>query len=79
VDLGHDAWIGRVDFVHRANKIVIEVQSERFHAALSSRRDDAVRFERLRAAGFTVVEVWDEEVWHRPSNFLDTICRLLRS
>lgn len=78
VDLGGDDWIGRVDFVHRARKVVIEVQSERFHAALSSRRDDAVRFERLRSAGFSVVEVWEDEVWHRPADFLGTVTRLLR-
>lgn len=78
VNLGGDEWVGRVDFVHRERNIVIEVQSERFHAALSSRRDDAIRFERLRSAGFTVVEVWEDEVWHRPARFLEAVQRLLR-
>lgn len=77
VNLGGADWIGRVDFVHRERRVVIEVQSERFHAALSSRRDDAIRFGRLRSAGFTVVEVWEDDVWHRPAKFLDTVFRLL--
>lgn len=71
IDLGADEWIGRVDFVDRQHKVVIEVQSERHHAALSSQRDDEQRFARLRDAGFTVIEVWENDVWHRPQDFLD--------
>lgn len=71
VDLGGDEWIGRVDFVDRRHNVVIEVQSERHHAALSSQRDDKQRFARLRDAGFTVIEVWENDVWHRPQVFLE--------
>lgn len=73
VELGGNEWIGRVDFVDRRRRIVIEVQSDRHHAALSSRRDDAARFERLEAAGFTVVTVWEDEVWHRPADFIGRV------
>lgn len=71
VNLGGDEWIGRVDFVDRQQKVVIEVQSELHHAALSSRRDDLARFDALRAAGFSVIEVWENDVWHRPQVLLD--------
>lgn len=71
VDLGANEWIGRVDFVNRDRRIIVEVQSDRHHAALSSRRDDALRFERFRQAGFMVIEVWEDEVWHRPSDWLE--------
>ena len=73
VDLGGDEWIGRVDFVDRTHKVVIEVQSERHHAALSSQQDDAERFARLRDAGFVVIEVWENDVWYRPQVLLDRL------
>lgn len=75
VDLGGDEWVGRVDFVHRGRHIVIEVQSDRHHAALSSRRDDVRRLGRLAAAGFTVVTVWEDELWYRPGPFLGRLRR----
>ena len=67
VDLGDDeGWIGRVDFADRRLKVVVEVQSETFHSSLSDRRRDAERFRRLRAAGWIVVEVTEDEIFHRP-------------
>ena len=65
VDSGGDVWAGRVDFRHETLPVIAEVLSERFHAALSSQRDDARRRAKLQAAGFVVVEVWDVQVWHR--------------
>jgi very-short-patch-repair endonuclease len=73
VDIGGDEWVGRVDFVNRRDRIIIEVQSDRHHAALSSRRDDQERFARLRAAGYEVVPVWEDEVWHRPDDFVQRV------
>lgn len=70
VDLGGDEWVGRVDFVNRRRKVVVEVQSDRHHAALSSVRDDERRFALLRDEGFEVVAVWEQELWHRPQEFL---------
>ncbi len=71
VNLGDDEWVGRVDFVNRQQNVVVEVQSDRHHAALSSRRDDTFRLERLEAAGFIVVTVWEDELWHRPGPWLE--------
>lgn len=70
VDLGADEWVGRVDFINRVSKVVIEVQGDRHHAALSSQRDDSERFAQLEASGFTVVAVWEDELWYRPTDFL---------
>lgn len=64
VACGGDRWIGRVDFRHEQLPLVIEVQSELHHAALSDQRADAERRSALVAAGFEVLEVWDTEVWH---------------
>jgi len=66
VDLGTDTeWCGRVDFRAVDLPLVVEVQSDTFHAALSSRDDDRVRRQGLEAAGFVVAEVWESQLWHR--------------
>jgi len=65
VDIGGKTWLGRVDFLHESG-VVIEVQSRRFHSSISSREDDATRLAAMRDAGYSVVEVWDTEIWHSP-------------
>jgi very-short-patch-repair endonuclease len=66
VDSGGEEWCGRVDFRDEAVPLVVEIQSERYHTSLVDKAADAVRRARLEVAGFTVVEVWDTDVWHRP-------------
>ncbi len=66
VDLGADSWCGRVDFFDRSRRLVVEVDSERFHTALSDVRADRERAEKLRQAGFRLVRVTDDQVFHRP-------------
>jgi very-short-patch-repair endonuclease len=69
VDLGDDTrWCGRVDFVSTTYPVIVEVQSERYHSALTDAAHDAIRRAGLEAAGFVVVEVWDTEVWHAKFN-----------
>jgi hypothetical protein len=63
VDTGGDAWDGRVDFRHETRPLIAEVQSERYHSALLDRAADDARRARLEAAGFTVVEITDVELW----------------
>jgi very-short-patch-repair endonuclease len=68
VDLGDDEqWCGRVDFRAEEVPLVVEVQSDLHHRALSSQADDARRRARLEAAGLTLVEVDEAGVWHRPA------------
>ncbi len=67
VDVGTaEHWTGRVDLLVEGTTVVVEVQSRRHHTALSDVLADRARREALEAAGFTVVEVWDDEVWSRP-------------
>lgn len=73
VDLGDDRWVGRVDFLHERFPLVVEVQSERYHTALLDRAHDARRLAALAEGGFTVVEVWDREVWHDRSALVHRI------
>jgi very-short-patch-repair endonuclease len=71
VDLGDaDGWIGRVDFVDRERRVVVEVQSDLYHSGLVDRERDRRRITRLRHAGWTVVEVSEHEIWHRPDRVL---------
>ena len=66
VDSGGEMWAGRVDFRHEVQPMIVEVQSERHHGSLSSRRDDQERREKLESAGFIVAEVWDTQLWYAP-------------
>ena len=73
VDVGGGEWAGRVDLLHEEEAVVAEVQSDRFHRALTSREDDRIRRERLEEAGYVVVELWEDQVWLRPSEVIDTV------
>ncbi|MEY2423128.1 MAG: hypothetical protein QOI95_3195 [Acidimicrobiaceae bacterium] len=67
VNLGNDdRFDGRVDFYEDNVKAVFEVQSELYHWALSNREADAIRRQQLEDDGFTVHEIWEEDVWTRP-------------
>lgn len=67
VDSGDEVrWCGRVDLRHVDLPLVVEVDSERYHSALTDVADDDRRADRLELAGFAVVRVTDQEVWHRP-------------
>jgi very-short-patch-repair endonuclease len=74
VDLGSvDHWCGRVDFVRNDLSLIVEVQSERYHGALTDQAHDAARRGDLQAAGFTMVEVWDTQLWHRKHEVIATV------
>ena len=75
VDLGDERWCGRVDFLATDLPLVVEVDSETFHSALSSTADDDARQVRLEEAGFAVTRVSDHEVWHQPSVVVDRVRR----
>jgi very-short-patch-repair endonuclease len=76
VDVGSDdRWTGRVDMRMVGTKVVVEVQSRRHHTALSDVVADRARRVAIEAAGFTVVEVWDDEVWTRPNVVIDRVRR----
>lgn len=63
VDLGGEEWLGRVDFKDRRHPLVVEILSETYHTALLDREADARRFAALDATGFTVLSIWDTELW----------------
>lgn len=64
VDLGDDdGWIGRVDFLFRGARIVVEVDGAEFHDGLVDQRSDEERDARLEAAGWFVLRLkWNDVV-----------------
>jgi very-short-patch-repair endonuclease len=65
INLGSEEhWCGRVDFVSQDLPLIVEVQSERYHSALTDQAHDLARRTDLEDAGFTVAEVWDTQLWH---------------
>jgi very-short-patch-repair endonuclease len=70
---GGDVWVGRVDFRDAWLPLIAEIQSERYHTALTDTQADEVRSAALRDAGFEVIEITEHQVWHRP----DEVVRLI--
>lgn len=73
VDVVAPTWIGRVDFEDEELPFVVEVQSERYHTSWVHRQADAERISKLEQAGYTVVVVWDYELWYEPDAVIDRL------
>ena len=79
VDLGGSEWIGRVDFVDRAARVLVEIDSAVHHSSKLDRARDTERDAALLAAGWrVVVRVSEEQVWYRPSEAVDAVRRARR-
>lgn len=68
-----EGWIGRVDFRHDTLPVILEVQSDLYHQGISNERADSARTGRMRAAGFTVLELREDDIWHRPDPLMNGI------
>ncbi len=67
VDLGNgDSWIGRVDFLHPASTVVVELDGAVAHSSFMDTANDRERDRRLAAAGFRVLRFGWAEVVHDP-------------
>lgn len=63
VDLGDsDQWIGRVEFVFRPQRVLVEIDSYIHHSAFLDRLNDAARDTKFGRAGFDVVRIRDYEL-----------------
>ncbi|MGB3412209.1 MAG: DUF559 domain-containing protein [Microthrixaceae bacterium] len=66
VDLGDEQeWLGRVDFVSTTRLLVIEVDSEIHHSALSDQKRDAKQRQRLEDVGFMVRVLREDDLFHQ--------------
>lgn len=79
VDLGSDtARIGRVDFVYRHARLVLEADSRRHHSSWLDTEADRKRDAALLAAGWFVLRLtWDQLV-HRPEEAIAAVRGALR-
>lgn len=74
VDVGdEDGWIGRVDFLERERRLIVEVDPAPFHTSLTDQRNDQRRHADLHAAGWTVVSITDEDLFYRPHLLRDRL------
>jgi very-short-patch-repair endonuclease len=65
VDLGDtESWIGRVDFYHRRDRIVVELDGKVAHSSFMDTKSDRERDRRLTAAGFLVLRFGWAQVVH---------------
>ena len=69
--------IGRVDAVDRDARLIVELDSARYHTALTDRESDQRRDRRLTAAGYRVCRFTDTDVFHR-SRWVVSECERLR-
>ncbi|MFP3915893.1 MAG: type IV toxin-antitoxin system AbiEi family antitoxin domain-containing protein [Actinomycetota bacterium] len=73
VDIYAPSWIGRVDYRDAEVMLVVEIHSERYHTSWAHRQADAQRIAQLERAGYTVVVVWDYEIWSAPEQVVERI------
>ncbi|MGH9177338.1 MAG: hypothetical protein ACRD0N_02125 [Acidimicrobiales bacterium] len=74
VDVGGHEWVGRVDYVDRALRLLFEIDSDLHHTSLVDRAHDACRDERLRAAGWLdVIRLDEHNVWGAPAVVLASV------
>ena len=66
-----DAWIARVDFLHRPSGFILQADGDRWHTQLVDRITDAAQLERLERAGYCVRRVTETQVWMRPHQVLE--------
>ncbi len=59
------SWLGRVDFANVEQRLLVQIDSERYHSALIDARRDAEQTAALVAAGWVVLRFTDVDVWHR--------------
>ena len=76
VDVGvEDRWIGRVDFIDRAARVVVEVDPAPFHTSLLDVAHDEERRAALRRAGLQVCSVTERDLFHRPQELRRALVR----
>jgi very-short-patch-repair endonuclease len=67
LDTGGHSWLGRVDYVIRRLKLIIEVDSRLYHTSPLDVANDEARDKAMLAAGWRMVlRVAEEDIWRRP-------------
>jgi very-short-patch-repair endonuclease len=64
IDVGGDRWLGRIDFLDRDAKLIVQIDSDRYHGSLIDKAADKAQTAALEGAGFVVERFTDFEVWY---------------
>lgn len=78
VDLGDHEWVGRLDFLYRAEKVILETDGRPYHTALRDRETDEARRARLEADGWLVVVLTWRQLTSEPEQCARRIRNALR-
>lgn len=74
VDVGGHEWVGRVDFLDRMLRLIVEIDSDVHHTSPLDRAHDRRRDRQLQSAGWReVVRVTEDEVWRHPRVALERV------
>lgn len=76
--VGGTGPVGRTDHRDPELPVVVEVNSLAFHSLPSDRRADEERYAALVEAGFTVAVIWEDDLWSRQRNVIDTVAEVRR-
>lgn len=68
-------WIGRVDFIDRIALVIVEIDGDAFHAALSDQGADNERRLAYERNGYLVIALTQHELWHDPDTKIEQIRR----
>lgn len=69
--------IGVVDYEVDRWPLVIEINGEQWHTSTVDRRADEERYARLLGLGYSVLVLWQYDVWHDADLVRDVVTRLL--
>jgi very-short-patch-repair endonuclease len=72
----HGKEIARVDFAYPEARVVLEYDSDTWHAGTMRRHRDAARRNQLRALGWTVIEVTASQLRH-PAQLIAAVSAIL--
>lgn len=75
VNAGGDAWIGRVDVIYREQKLIVELDSRRWHNTSAAFESDRTRTNELVLSGWRVVRI----TWRMIHDDPEGVARLIRS
>ncbi len=77
VSVYDEAPIGVVDYEASCWPLVVEINGEQWHTADVDRRADERRYARLLRLGYSVLVLWQYDVWHEPALVRGATGRLL--
>ena len=70
--------IRTVDFRVRSLPHIIEINGEPFHTSLTDRTNDCERYVRLLELGFSVMVLWEYDIWHDTTTVRRVVDRFTR-